>query len=348
MTTSGSPAKLSRNRWRLASSSRRSIAASIIPANSATMIVGRSRAISASSDSRNAASASNSSRSSRTLASAPSCNTFTATGRSVAECRPVNLGDRTRREGLRIKRPVQLRHRLAELRLNRAHGDAGGIGRHLRLKQRQLVGDVLPHDVGAQAQHLAELDRSRAQFCQRTPETLAVGRADVLLADDAMDEVLDRSQAGDATAARRPRRQPVPGHRRSDLVEPLAMLEQRASDVGHRTVPVVRRIGMRSAPIIARRLRAAGTSKWQHRPVMIIDCARYVAGVRVVEPMSLGDAGRLARQTEGFVWVALSDPAADELDELSSGLRCAAARRPARRRRAPSVRSWSITVSARS
>jgi magnesium transporter len=51
---------------------------------------------------------------------------------------------------------------------------------------------------------------------------------------------------------------------------------------------------------------------------MIIDCARYVAGVRVVEPMSFGDAGRLARETEGFVWVALSDPAADELDELGA------------------------------
>ena len=51
---------------------------------------------------------------------------------------------------------------------------------------------------------------------------------------------------------------------------------------------------------------------------MIIDCARYVAGVRAVEPMSLGDACRLARQTEGFVWVALSDPAADELDELGA------------------------------
>ena len=47
-------------------------------------------------------------------------------------------------------------------------GDAGGIGRHLRLKQRELVGDVLAHDVGTQAQHLAELDRSRAQLRQRT------------------------------------------------------------------------------------------------------------------------------------------------------------------------------------
>ena len=52
-----------------------------------------------------------------------------------------------------------------------------------------------------------------------------------------MDEVLDRSEAGDATAARRPRRQPMPAERPSDLVEPLAMLQQRASDVGHRTVP---------------------------------------------------------------------------------------------------------------
>ena len=80
---------------------------------------------------------------------------------------------------------------------------------------------------------------------------------------------------------------------------------------------------------------------------MIIDCAHYVAGVRAVEPMSLGDAGRLARQTEGFVWVALSDPAADELDELGAAFgvpRFALERR----RRATSVRNWSITVRARS
>jgi magnesium transporter len=51
---------------------------------------------------------------------------------------------------------------------------------------------------------------------------------------------------------------------------------------------------------------------------MIIDCAHYGAGGRAVESLSLGDAGRLARQTEGFVWVALSDPAAHELDELGT------------------------------
>jgi magnesium transporter len=51
---------------------------------------------------------------------------------------------------------------------------------------------------------------------------------------------------------------------------------------------------------------------------MIIDCAHYMAGVRDVQPMSLGDAGRLAGQTEGFVWIALNNPAADELDELST------------------------------
>ena len=49
---------------------------------------------------------------------------------------------------------------------------------------------------------------------------------------------------------------------------------------------------------------------------MIIDRAHYVAGVRDAEPMSLGDAGRLAREEAGFVWVALSDPAGHELDEL--------------------------------
>ena len=34
--------------------------------------------------------------------------------------------------------------------------------------------------------------------------------------------------------------------------------------------------------------------------------------------MSLGDVGRLAGEAAGFVWVALSDPAADDLDELST------------------------------
>lgn len=43
---------------------------------------------------------------------------------------------------------------------------------------------------------------------------------------------------------------------------------------------------------------------------MIVDRAVYLAGVRD------GDAGRLAGEAAGFVWVALSDPAARELDEL--------------------------------
>ena len=34
--------------------------------------------------------------------------------------------------------------------------------------------------------------------------------------------------------------------------------------------------------------------------------------------MSLGDAGRRAGEAAGFVWVAMSDPAADDLDELST------------------------------
>lgn len=57
---------------------------------------------------------------------------------------------------------------------------------------------------------------------------------------------------------------------------------------------------------------------WKHRFVMILDCALYLAGVRAGEPVSLADARRLARQTEGFVWVALSDPSADELEELGT------------------------------
>jgi magnesium transporter len=49
---------------------------------------------------------------------------------------------------------------------------------------------------------------------------------------------------------------------------------------------------------------------------MITDCAHYLAGVRQAEPMSVGDAARLAREGSGFVWLASSDPGPDELDEL--------------------------------
>src|SRR4029453_13543745 len=51
---------------------------------------------------------------------------------------------------------------------------------------------------------------------------------------------------------------------------------------------------------------------------MIIDCAHFVAGGQYVVPVSLGDAGRLAGEAPGFVWGALGDPAADDLDELST------------------------------
>jgi len=49
---------------------------------------------------------------------------------------------------------------------------------------------------------------------------------------------------------------------------------------------------------------------------MIIDCAHYVAGVRQIDPISIGDAASLARDGSGFVWLASSDPGPDELREL--------------------------------
>ena len=124
----------------------------------------------------------------------------------------------------------------------------------------------------------------------------------------------------------------MPAERPSDLVEPFAMLQQRASDVGHGTVPVIRRTRNERdrashgsctahAAIVAAvvtSLEQGGCVEVAASSLMIIDCARYVAGVRLVEPMSLGDAGRLARQPEGFVWVALRDTGADVLEELAA------------------------------
>jgi magnesium transporter len=49
---------------------------------------------------------------------------------------------------------------------------------------------------------------------------------------------------------------------------------------------------------------------------MIIDSARYEDGTIAVAPIDIADAGRHAAAGDGFVWVALSDPSADELDAL--------------------------------
>jgi magnesium transporter len=51
---------------------------------------------------------------------------------------------------------------------------------------------------------------------------------------------------------------------------------------------------------------------------MIVDCAYYQAGIRHEERMSLGEAGRLAREGSGFVWLASSEPGPEELDELGT------------------------------
>jgi hypothetical protein len=110
-----------------------------------------------------------------------------------------------------------------------------------------------------------------------------------------MDEVLDGSEAGDAPASRRPRRQSMAGQRRGDLVEPLAMLQQGASDVANRTVPpVVRRAQNESGPIIAwivRRPRRCRCCRWYRdgafelgrrpiRPTNVAMLGRFMFGVR--------------------------------------------------------------------
>lgn len=53
---------------------------------------------------------------------------------------------------------------------------------------------------------------------------------------------------------------------------------------------------------------------------MIVDCARYRAGVRYVEASSPADAVHLSHQAPGFVWLAVSQPTRAELQELRTGL----------------------------
>jgi len=51
---------------------------------------------------------------------------------------------------------------------------------------------------------------------------------------------------------------------------------------------------------------------------MIIDCAQYRAGVRQAEATSVAEAGRLSREGSGFVWLAVSEPDSEELNELGA------------------------------
>jgi magnesium transporter len=53
-------------------------------------------------------------------------------------------------------------------------------------------------------------------------------------------------------------------------------------------------------------------------PFMIIDSAHYLDGTRDDEGLSLAEAGRRAAQGRGFVWLALSDPSAEELAQLGT------------------------------
>jgi magnesium transporter len=50
---------------------------------------------------------------------------------------------------------------------------------------------------------------------------------------------------------------------------------------------------------------------------VIVDAARYRAGVRDAQASNVAHAARLSREGQGFVWVASSEPAREELDELS-------------------------------
>jgi magnesium transporter len=50
---------------------------------------------------------------------------------------------------------------------------------------------------------------------------------------------------------------------------------------------------------------------------MIVDCAQYLAGVRVNEPSTVADLAVLARQGASFVLLAISEPDAEELKDLA-------------------------------
>ena len=145
----------------------------------------------------------------------------------------MHLRDRAGCEGLGLEGAVELGDGPAQVGFDGRLGDAGRVGRHRRLQLRQLRSDVLADHVRPQAQHLTELDERRAEFRERAAQPLALGHLEFVRRDDAVDQVLDRLDTGDAGTACRPGREPVVNEDTRDLVQPLAMLDECGCDLGH-------------------------------------------------------------------------------------------------------------------
>src|SRR3546814_3470092 len=85
----------------------------------------------------------------------------------------MHLGDRGRRDRDLLEAGVELCDRLVELFLDGSLRLGGRKGRQPVLQLRQIAGDVLPHQVGADGERLPELDEARAELLQRRRKALA-------------------------------------------------------------------------------------------------------------------------------------------------------------------------------
>ncbi len=145
----------------------------------------------------------------------------------------MHLGHRAGCERLGVERSEQLPNRLSQLRFGVALGNTGRVGRDGGLQLAQLAGGVLTDQVGAQAQHLPELDVRRAQLDQSPPKTLTVGGFFLPWRHRPTHQAFDRPDVGDPAPTGGPSRQPMAGQHTGDLVQAVAVFQQRGSDLGH-------------------------------------------------------------------------------------------------------------------
>ncbi len=85
----------------------------------------------------------------------------------------MHLGDRRRRDGLVLEMLEHLRDRALELGLDGRAGCRTVEGGQRVLQARQVAGDGFADEIGAGAQHLAELDEAGPEILQRAREALA-------------------------------------------------------------------------------------------------------------------------------------------------------------------------------
>ena len=156
---------------------------------------------------------------------------------AVVKRRAVHLRDRTRPDRVGVERREQLGDGSSEVAFDGRLRETGRVGRHARLQPTELVGDVGPHEIRPEAQHLSELHPRRAELGQHQPQAFARPELAQVRLGEVIGHPLGHRHPLDPGAARRPLGESVASEDRDDVVDPRAMAHEGPGDVTHGCLP---------------------------------------------------------------------------------------------------------------